>query len=166
MKFTSVITALLCAEAALGARLTEKRRQSREARQLARRASASGALRSSQPKIPSDSVLEGITNQTNVEYSSNWAGAVLIGTGYTEVTGTVTVPTLTGSSASSTESAGSAVSYIVLLRKTKDLTDKPYFSGSVLMAIHVIRLFCKPALTGMLMAPAYPTMPGMSGKSD
>ncbi|KAJ0122377.1 protease acp1 [Diaporthe amygdali] len=108
MKFTSVITALLCAEAALGARLTEKRRQSREARQLARRASASGALRSSQPKIPSDSVLEGITNQTNVEYSSNWAGAVLIGTGYTEVTGTVTVPTLTGSSASSTESAGSA----------------------------------------------------------
>lgn len=28
-----------------------------------------------------------------VEYSSNWAGAVLIGTGYTKVTGTFTVPT-------------------------------------------------------------------------
>lgn len=108
MKFTSVITALLCAEAAIGARLTEKRRESREARQLARRSSQTGASRSSQPKIASDNLIEGITNQSNVEYSTNWAGAVLIGTGYTEVTATVTVPTLTGSSSSSTESAGSA----------------------------------------------------------
>jgi len=35
------------------------------------------------------------TNKTNVDYSSNWAGAVLIGTGYTSVTGTFTVPTPT-----------------------------------------------------------------------
>lgn len=112
MKFTSIITALLCAEAAIGARLTEKRRQSREARQLARRSSPDGALRSSQPKIASESVLEGITNQSNVEYSTNWAGAVLIGTGYTSVTGTITVPTLTGSS-SSTESAAAAVSHTI-----------------------------------------------------
>ncbi|KAI3397178.1 hypothetical protein diail_11152 [Diaporthe ilicicola] len=107
MKFTSVITALLCVEAAVGALHTEKRRRSREARQAARRASPSGATRSSQPMIPSEGVLGGLTNQSNAEYSSNWAGAVLIGTGYTEVTGTVTVPTLTGSSGS-TESAGAA----------------------------------------------------------
>ncbi|KAG8159839.1 hypothetical protein KVR01_010476 [Diaporthe batatas] len=49
-----------------------------------------------------------LTNETNAEYSSNWAGAVLISTGFTQVTGTVTVPTLTGSSSSSVESAGSA----------------------------------------------------------
>ncbi|KAJ3119076.1 hypothetical protein HK100_000474 [Physocladia obscura] len=34
-------------------------------------------------------------NITNVSYSSNWAGAVLVGTGYTSVTGTFTVPTPT-----------------------------------------------------------------------
>ncbi|TEY70401.1 hypothetical protein BOTCAL_0104g00100 [Botryotinia calthae] len=33
-----------------------------------------------------------VTNKTNVAYSSNWAGAVLIGTGYTSVTGTFTAP--------------------------------------------------------------------------
>lgn len=116
MKFTPIITALLCAEVAVGARLTEKRRESREARNLARR-SSTGAIRSSQPLISSESVLEGTTNQSNVEYSSNWAGAVLISTGFTEVTGTVTVPTLTGSSSSSVESAGSAVSKVKCLHQ-------------------------------------------------
>lgn len=109
MKFLSIIAALACAEAAVGTPLTEKRRESRAARQLARR-SANGATRSSQPLISSESFIEGVTNQSNVEYSTNWAGAVLISTGFTEVTGTVTVPTLTGSSSSSVESAGSAVS--------------------------------------------------------
>jgi hypothetical protein len=33
------------------------------------------------------------SNDTFVEYSSNWAGAILIGSGYTSVTGTFTVPT-------------------------------------------------------------------------
>jgi len=32
------------------------------------------------------------TNNTNVSYSTNWAGAVLVSTGFTEVTGTFTVP--------------------------------------------------------------------------
>ncbi|KAG4438459.1 hypothetical protein IFR05_006069 [Cadophora sp. M221] len=36
-----------------------------------------------------------LTNITEVSYSSNWAGAVLIGTGYTSVTGTFTVPSPT-----------------------------------------------------------------------
>lgn len=110
MKLTSIITAIVCAEAVIGARFTEKRRESRAARQLARR-SSTGATRSSQPLISSESLIEGVTNQSNVEYSSNWAGAVLISTGFTEVTGTVTVPTLTGSSSSSVESAGSAVGH-------------------------------------------------------
>lgn len=107
MKYTTVLSALLCAEAAMGAKFTQKRRESREARQLAKRA---GGTRASQPlmKLDQDSGIE--TNKTNVEYSSNWAGAVIVSTGWTEVTGTVTVPTLTTSSSSRTESAGSAVS--------------------------------------------------------
>jgi hypothetical protein len=32
-------------------------------------------------------------NDVNAEYSSNWAGAVLIGSGYTSVTGSIVVPT-------------------------------------------------------------------------
>lgn len=104
MKFTTAISALLCAEVALGARWTEKRRESRAARQLAKR---SGGTRS-QPMIKSD--FEGVeSNNSYVEYSSNWAGAVISSTGFTEVTGTVTVPTITSSSGS-TESAGAAVS--------------------------------------------------------
>lgn len=104
MKFTTVVSALLCAEAAMGAKWTEKRRESRQARQLAKRA---GGTRASRPIMKLDNVE---TNNTNVEYSSNWAGAVITSTGWTEVTGTVTVPTLTTSSSSRTESAGSAVS--------------------------------------------------------
>lgn len=123
MKFLSIITALACAEAAVGARLTEKRRESRAARQLARR-SSNGATRSSQPLISSESLIEGVTNQSNVEYSTNWAGAVLISTGFTEVTGTVTVPTLTGSSSSSVESAGSAVSPKMFPRHKNEFTDQ------------------------------------------
>lgn len=108
MKYTAIFAAFLCTEVALGARWTEKRRQSREARKLGRR--SGDTLRATHPKMPSEGILDGSVNKSNVEYSSNWAGAVLIGTGYTEVTATVTVPTLTTTSSSRTESAGSAVS--------------------------------------------------------
>ncbi|KAF3764100.1 hypothetical protein M406DRAFT_260106 [Cryphonectria parasitica EP155] len=47
------------------------------------------------------------TNNSYVEYSENWAGAILVGTGYTEVTGTIVVPTIPSSS-SNTEQAGAA----------------------------------------------------------
>lgn len=107
MKFTAALSVLLCTEAALGARFTEKRRQSRENRSLSKRGS-DGKTRSSQPMIKSD-LASVDSNETHVEYSSNWAGAVLISTGFTEVTGTVVVPTLATSS-SKTESAGAAVS--------------------------------------------------------
>lgn len=106
MKFSAAVSLLLCAEAALGARWTEKRRESRLARQRSKRG---GLTRSSQPMIKSG-LESSEDNATFVEYSSNWAGAVLVGTGYTEVSATVTVPTLTTSSSSRTESAGSAVS--------------------------------------------------------
>jgi hypothetical protein len=33
------------------------------------------------------------TNNSDVSYSSNWAGAVLVGSGYKTVAGTITVPT-------------------------------------------------------------------------
>lgn len=102
MKFSAAVSALLCAEAALGARFTQKRRESRLAHQQARR---DGLTRRSQPMIKSDfEPADG--NVTFVEYSSNWAGAVLIGTGYTSVSGTITVPT--PSSSGSSEAAGAA----------------------------------------------------------
>lgn len=105
MKFSAAISALLCAEVALAARFTEKRRESRANRQLAKR---SGGIRKSQPIIKSD--LQPVeTNNTFVEYSSNWAGAVISTTGVTSVTGTIVVPSLSSSS-SRTEEAGSAVS--------------------------------------------------------
>ncbi|KAK6220571.1 hypothetical protein LQW54_002016 [Pestalotiopsis sp. IQ-011] len=89
MKFTSVVGILLCAEVALGARFTKQRRE---------RAAAKRAFqRSTQPLIPADdSTVQGLEagNETaHVDYSTNWAGAVLIGTGYTSVTAEIVVPT-------------------------------------------------------------------------
>lgn len=78
MKFTAVITALACAEAALGARFTEARRQRHAERAAAKRE----ATRNSNPRLPADdSITQGLAfdNETQVSYSSNWAGAVLIG---------------------------------------------------------------------------------------
>ncbi|KAH8673465.1 peptidase A4 family-domain-containing protein [Xylariales sp. PMI_506] len=105
MKATSVISALFFAEAALGARFTNVRRERAAKRALDRK--------SSPRQPPADGVLEGISlsNETlQVEYSSNWAGAVLIGSGYKSVTGTITVPTPSTPSGGSsrTEYAASA----------------------------------------------------------
>ncbi|KAK0709899.1 acid proteinase [Lasiosphaeria miniovina] len=51
------------------------------------------ATRKSNPRIAAEASIDGITNNSNVEYSSNWAGAVLIGSGYKSVTATIIVPT-------------------------------------------------------------------------
>jgi hypothetical protein len=85
---------------------------------LVRRASrmnARRALRKSHPKIPAPIEegavsTEGISNETQVSYSSNWAGAVLVGSGYKSVTGTFVVPTPKEPSggSSSTEYSASA----------------------------------------------------------
>lgn len=88
MKFTSVLASGLLATAAIAAPLTEQR-QARHARRLARTANRS----SHPPYKPGTSEVIKLSNTTQVEYSSNWAGAVLIGTGYTAVTGEFVVPT-------------------------------------------------------------------------
>lgn len=105
MKFTSAIAALACADAAFGARLTQARRE---------RAAKRALERTSLPRQQvDDGVLDGVSisnDSAHVEYSSNWAGAVLIGTGYKSVTGTITVPTPSTPSGGSsrTEYAASA----------------------------------------------------------
>lgn len=92
MKFT---TALVLAEAVAAARLTEYRRGVHAERALARK---------SHPRIAS----EGIANSTQVEYSSNWAGAVITSTDVTTVTAKITVPAVSKGSSGSSESCASA----------------------------------------------------------
>lgn len=83
-------------------------RRERAAKRLA-------AQRGSSPRQdPDDGVMYAVDNnngtEAHVQYSSNWAGAVLIGTGYTSVTGTIVVPTPSTPSggSSNTEYAASA----------------------------------------------------------
>lgn len=66
MRFTALSSLLLLSSTALGARFTEKRRASRAAR----------SSFSSQPKLAVETP-SGL-NASNVEYSSNWAGAVYV----------------------------------------------------------------------------------------
>ncbi|KAF7981803.1 hypothetical protein HWV62_31907 [Athelia sp. TMB] len=90
------LTTLLLASVAIAVPAANVRRDAR----ISRRASG----RSSQPKIPaSGGLTPSITNQTNVDYSSNWSGAVITkskGT-WKSVTGTFTVPTPSGSGSAS-----------------------------------------------------------------
>ncbi|KIN05153.1 hypothetical protein OIDMADRAFT_157799 [Oidiodendron maius Zn] len=83
MKFAAVVSTLLLVGSAVAAPGTAMRAERH------RKRVASG--RKGNPIRRVDSVA--VTNKTNVEYSSNWAGAILIGSGYTSVTGTFTVPT-------------------------------------------------------------------------
>lgn len=89
MRFSALATVALGAEVAIAARWTEKRRERHAAR---------AASRQTNPLLPATEAdglqVEAFTNETaHVDYSSNWAGAVLIGTGYKSVTGTFVVPT-------------------------------------------------------------------------
>ncbi|KUI61454.1 Aspergillopepsin-2 [Cytospora mali] len=95
MKF-STLALLATAEVALGARLTEHRRARHEAK-AAKRASQ----RNSQPRLAATDLAYNETS--HVSYSTNWAGAVLIGTDYESVTGTITVPTPSAGYGSSTK---------------------------------------------------------------
>jgi len=93
MKFSTatLVSALLCAEATLAAPASAKsnlKSLSKE-RRLARRGAG---IKQSRPKIASETS----SNKTFVEYSENWAGAVLVSTGYTSVTAEVTVPSASG----------------------------------------------------------------------
>lgn len=85
MKFTTAIAALLGAQTILANPITLVPREPRAAKRL--------AFRKTHPRIPVSEPSVTSTNNTDVSYSQNWAGAVLIGTGYKSVTGTITVPT-------------------------------------------------------------------------
>ncbi|VDB84347.1 unnamed protein product [Peniophora sp. CBMAI 1063] len=78
---------------------------------LARRLERRAAARSSQPRITSDGPAALSTNISEVQYSNNWAGAVLSKTTatWTAVTGTFTVPTPKAPSGESTAYASAWV---------------------------------------------------------
>lgn len=84
MKF-STLAALVLAGTAVAAPHTNKRRD-RAAERAAKR--AAGTRHSN----PINRIESSTSNNTNVEYSSNWAGAIIVGTGITSVTGEFTVP--------------------------------------------------------------------------
>ncbi|KAI1502106.1 putative aspergillopepsin [Biscogniauxia marginata] len=108
MKFTAVASALLCANVALAAPGTAARRQ-RAAQRIAQRDGLSRSSGTLQP-AEGEAALTSTNETAHVEYSSNWAGAVLIGTGYTTVTGSIVVPTpkTPSGGSSSTTYSGSA----------------------------------------------------------
>lgn len=94
MKFsTAAVSSMLLATAAFAAPLTSKRQARHEARRLARAETRSVQRHSNPPYKPGTHEIINFNETKDVEYSSNWAGAVLIGSGYTAVTGTFTVPT-------------------------------------------------------------------------
>jgi len=84
MKFLTVASTLLLAGSAVAAPGTALRQERNRKR---------AAGNHGNPMIKVEEPAGIATNDSNVEYSSNWAGAILIGTGFTEVTGTFTVPT-------------------------------------------------------------------------
>lgn len=88
MKFSSsIIASSVLATAAIAAPLTAQRQARHEARALAR------ADRHSNPPYKPGTTEPIHHNSTlHEQYSSNWAGAVLIGNGYTAVTAEFTVP--------------------------------------------------------------------------
>ncbi|KAH6705425.1 peptidase A4 family-domain-containing protein [Leptodontidium sp. 2 PMI_412] len=85
MKF-SILSTLLLTGSAIAAPGTALRRSRAQARK------SNPINRINKPEL---------TNITEVSYSSNWAGAVLVGTGYTSVTGTFTVPSPTSAGSGS-----------------------------------------------------------------
>ncbi|KAL1878027.1 hypothetical protein VTK73DRAFT_8251 [Phialemonium thermophilum] len=95
MKFTSALSILLGASSAFAAPSALP-----DGVQLVPRiprAAQRRALRQTSPLIPATSAFKedsaAAGNSSHVDYSQNWAGAVLIGSGFTSVTGTIVVPT-------------------------------------------------------------------------
>ena len=94
MKFTTaIVAAVVGASSVIASALPEGVVLTpRAPRMQARRAQRRGNVR-----LPAEgdheAALNAPTNNTNTDYSSNWAGAVLIGSGYKSVTATIVVPT-------------------------------------------------------------------------
>ncbi|KAI0150139.1 peptidase A4 family-domain-containing protein [Hypoxylon sp. NC0597] len=104
-----IIAALLCSNLVLGAPGTAIRRQ-RAADRIAERRLSRGS--NTLQRVDTELGVASKNGTAHVEYSSNWAGAVLIGSGYRTVTGTFVVPTPktpSGGSSSTTYSASAWV---------------------------------------------------------
>src|SRR3954465_12425703 len=109
MKFsTGVIGTSLLATAAIAAPLTAQRQARHEARQLAR----ANGRESHPPYKPGTNEILHLNKTSHEQYSSNWAGAVLIGTGYTAVTAEFTVPTPKAPSGGSSKTQYSASAWV------------------------------------------------------
>ncbi|KAH6990142.1 putative aspergillopepsin [Ilyonectria destructans] len=91
MKTSGLVSTLLFASGSLAALGTEARR-ARNVEKLAVRSAGNRNSNLRFPAVDTDGSLTELANTSYAEYSTNWAGAVLIGTGYNSVTGTVTVP--------------------------------------------------------------------------
>ncbi|KAJ4371377.1 hypothetical protein N0V83_004594 [Neocucurbitaria cava] len=90
MKFTLILAAAASIVAAApGAELVQRSTTD----QLVARAAGRNKFTKPNVRIPKASN----ANNTEVEYSGNWAGAVSIGSGYNKVVGTITVPKVSGS---------------------------------------------------------------------
>ena len=101
MRFFQAIGLLAFADAALAAPAGSKR-----AARTARRAAGNKHNRPIAPNTQNIAdIIEIPANTTHVQYSSNWAGAVIISSGITSVTGTFIVP-----SDKSDSSSGSSAS--------------------------------------------------------
>jgi hypothetical protein len=109
MKFsTTLIASLLSASEVLGAPGTGRRRANFEKR--------SKGMHVSRPFQPANITAnaESIDAIDATEYSTNWAGAALVGSGYTGVTGTFTVPSVKAPSGGSSRTAYSASAWVGL----------------------------------------------------
>ncbi|KAB8271460.1 peptidase A4 family-domain-containing protein [Aspergillus minisclerotigenes] len=87
MELLAILSSTVLASVALASPLTLERRARNTARLQIRIAQRHSNLPS---KAGTNEILH-LNETTHEEYSSNWAGAVLIGSGYTSVTGTFTV---------------------------------------------------------------------------
>jgi hypothetical protein len=98
MKFSILAGCILLSSVALAAPLAEENLARRAANRVARRARPHKQTHTNQRigAVDAGQDLATAVSGTFAEvYSSNWAGAVLIGSGYTSVTGTFVVPSVT-----------------------------------------------------------------------
>lgn len=98
MKFSTIAGSILLSSIALAAPLSEDDLARREANRIARRAHPHKQTHTNQ-RIDASKDLDlagtDISASSAEAYSSNWAGAILIGSGYTSVTGSFVVPSVT-----------------------------------------------------------------------
>ena len=109
MKTTTILYGLLAvATTTLAAPGTTARRARHDARNA-------GSLRS-HPFIPANVTgqVNGPDNEQQTSYSTNWAGAALVGTGYTGISGTFVVPTPSEPSGGSSSTTYSASAWVGL----------------------------------------------------